>query len=331
VIGTPVGGLTAPVRPGVSGWLASDNTVDALRALLEPLAREPGRVRALGGSGGPRRVLDELTDPDMIRRGYAALLADRPLERRRARGATDRAPLVSVVVPYFELDAHVEDTLRSIDAQTYPRIETVVVNDGSLREADLVLERLAGRYPFRLVTQRNQGLGAARNFGVAHARGRFVLPLDADDMIEPDFIASCMEALLADPELAYVGTWSRYVDEQGKPVDGADPGYAPLGNWSSLVAERNVAGSASAVIRRWLFDEGFQYSRELTSYEDWLFYLQLRQAGHYGGLIPRTLLRYRIRASSMLRATGAVRWDRLRGEVAAHLAEGAIEWTSKNA
>jgi glycogen(starch) synthase len=331
VIGTPVGGLTALVRPGVSGWLASDNTVDALRALLEPLAREPGRVRALGGSGGPRRVLDELTDPDMIRRGYAALLADRPLERRRARGATDRAPLVSVVVPYFELDAHVEDTLRSIDAQTYPRIETVVVNDGSLREADLVLERLAGRYPFRLVTQRNQGLGAARNFGVAHARGRFVLPLDADDMIEPDFIASCMEALLADPELAYVGTWSRYVDEQGKPVDGADPGYAPLGNWSSLVAERNVAGSASAVIRRWLFDEGFQYSRELTSYEDWLFYLQLRQAGHYGGLIPRTLLRYRIRASSMLRATGAVRWDRLRGEVAAHLAEGAIEWTSKNA
>lgn len=328
VIGTPVGGLTAMVRPGFNGWLTEANTVEALRATIDPLAREPQRVRELSGSGGPLRVLDELTNPDLIRSGYRGLLAThRPVAQPRRR---QRAPLVSVVVPYFELDEFVEDTLRSIAAQTYPRIETVVVNDGSLREQDQVLERLAEQYPFRLLTQRNQGLGAARNFGVTHARGRFVLPLDADDVMEPDFVESCVNALLADPELAYVGTWSRYVREDGAPIDGADPGYTPLGNWSSLVTEQNVAGSASAVIRRWLFDDGFSYSRDLTSYEDWLFYLQLANAGHFGTVIPRTLLHYRIRASSMLRATGTVQWDRLRGEVAAHLAEGAIQWTSKN-
>ena len=92
-----------------------------------------------------------------------------------------------------------------------------------------------------------------------------------------------------------------------------------------------MGGSASAVIRRWLFDDGLQYSHELTSYEDWLFYLQLRQSGHRGDIIPRALLHYRIRASSMLRATGVVKWERLRGEVSARLAEGAIEWTSANA
>jgi glycogen(starch) synthase len=330
VIATPVGGLTALVRPGISGWLAEDNTVDALRAVLDPLARDPEQVRALGRSGGPKQVLAELTDPAMIRDRYLELVRSYRVPRPAGRPG-GRPPLVSVVVPYYELDAYVEDTLRSIDAQTYPRIETLVVNDGSIRAQDAVLEELGERYRFRLVTQRNQGLGAARNFGVVHARGQFVLPLDADDVIEPDFVERCVAALVADPDLAYVGTWSRYVNEGGAPIDGADPGYPPLGNWSSLTDDQNVAGSASAVIRRWLFDDGFAYSADLTSYEDWLFFRQLREAGHLGDIIPRALLHYRIRTSSMLRATGTVRWERLRGEVAAHLAEGAIEWTSKNA
>jgi glycogen synthase len=329
VIATPVGGLTALVRPGVSGWLTPDNTTEGLRATIEPLARDPERVRDLGDGGGPRSVLEELADPVLIRRKYEELLrahAPKPLPRRPVR-----PPLVSIVVPYFELDAYIEDTLRSIAAQTYPNLEVLVVNDGSLRERDRVLEALSERYRFRLLTQHNQGLGAARNFGVAHARGRFVLPLDADDTLEPDFVERCVDALLADPDLAYVGTWSRFVDEDGAAREDGDPGYAPLGNWSALIAEQNVGGSASAVIRRWLFDDGLRYSHELTSYEDWLFYLQLRQAGHLGDIIPRVLLHYRIRASSMLRATGVVNWERLRGEVSARLAEGAIEWTSPNA
>jgi glycogen synthase len=328
VIATPVGGLAALVRPGVSGWLARDNTAAALRDVLDPLARDPEQVRALGRSGGPRQVLDELTDPSMIRNRYLELLRSPP---RSSVGASRSLPLVTIVVPYFELHEFVEETLRSIAAQSYPRIETVVVNDGSMRTQDAILERLADEYPFRLVTQRNQGLGAARNLGVLHARGRYVLPLDADDTIAPEFVDACVEALQDDDHLAYVGTWSRFVDERGDPLPDMTPGYTPLGNWSSLVFDQNVAGSASALIRRWLFDDGLAYSRELTSYEDWLFYLQLRQAGHYGDIIPRPLLNYRIRSSSMLRATGSVRWDRLRGEVAAHLAEGAMEWTSENA
>ncbi|MEO8690324.1 MAG: glycosyltransferase [Solirubrobacteraceae bacterium] len=331
VIATPVGGLTAFVQPGVSGWLAEDTTVDALRAVLEPLVREPERVRELAAAGGPQRVLTELAEPQMVKERYGAMIRAVSPPRPRVRAAAAGPPLVSVVVPYFALDAYVEDTLRSISAQTYSNLETLVVNDGSLREQDRMLEEMSERYPIRLLTQRNRGLGAARNFGIVHARGRFILPLDADDVIDPDFVECCVEALLRDPELAYVGTWSRYIDEEGEPVEGANPGYTPLGNWSSLTEEQNVAGSASAVIRRWLFDVGFAYSHDLTSYEDWLFYLQLRRAGHQGAIIPRALLQYRIRTSSMLRSTGILRWERLQGEVAALLAEGDMQWTSTNA
>jgi glycogen(starch) synthase len=272
-------------------------------------------------------VLDELTDPAMIRERYLALCGD-PGARATRRPRRRSTPLVSVVVPYYRMDAYVEDTLRSIAAQTYPHVETVVVNDGSLRAEDGVLEDVVDRYGARLITQRNRGLGAARNFGVANAHGSYVLPLDSDDLIDPDFVERCLAALEADRDLAYVGTWSRYVDEQLRPIEGADPGYTPLGNWSGLAEEQNAAGSASALIRRSLFDAGFRYSPDLVSYEDWLFYLRLARAGHYGTIIPRALLQYRIRGQSMLRATGAVRWERLRNEVATLLIESTTQWTA---
>jgi glycosyltransferase involved in cell wall biosynthesis len=229
------------------------------------------------------------------------------------------------------MSAYVQDTVRSVAEQTYPNVETVVVNDGSMADEDRVLETLPEHYGARVVMQRNHGLGAARNFGVRNAHGRFILPLDADDLIAPDFVERCVAALEADAGLAYVGTWSRYVDEHLEPIDGADPGYTPLGNWSALTDVQNVAGSASALVRRHLFDQGFAYSHDLTSYEDWLFYRRLREAGHFGAIIPRPLLTYRIRRSSMLRATGSVRWERLQGEVAALLAEGGMQWTSRSA
>ena len=325
LIATPVGGLVAFVRPGVTGWLARGTEVGALIDVLSPLVADPRPVRALADAPELGAVLDELTDPAMIRGRYAELLDEpAPPPRRRSRS---RPPLVSVVVPYFQLDAYVGETLASIGEQTHPRVETIVVNDGSLREQDALLTDL----PVRVVTQRNRGLGAARNLGIAAARGRYILPLDADDTIDPQFIERCLQALDADPGLAYVGTWSRYVAEDGTPLPTGNPGYTPLGNWSRLAERVNVAGSASALIRRYFFDAGFAYSTDLTSYEDWHFYLRLRRAGHFGGIIPEPLLRYRIRGTSMLRSEGTDHQERLAGEVAAHLAEESMRWTSLSA
>ena len=81
-----------------------------------------------------------------------------------------------------------------------------------------------------VVTQMNQGLGAARNFGVLQSRGRYVFPLDCDNIAEPEFVARCVEILERRPEVAYVTSWSRYIDEDGTPRPGPDLGYQPLGN-----------------------------------------------------------------------------------------------------
>jgi hypothetical protein len=95
-----------------------------------------------------------------------------------------------------------------------------------------------------------------------------------------------------------------------------------------LVDQDNVAGDAAAVIPRRIFDLGFRYSEELTSFEDWHLYRELRQAGRFGAVIPERLIHYRLRADSMQTQFAQPRRARLRGEVQALLRENEVQWKS---
>jgi glycogen synthase len=324
VLATPVGGLSEIVQPGRSGWTTRDRSAEALRAAIAEIAARPAEVRGMIESGAPRAVFEELTDSSALIEGYRAL-AGVPASRPRPRPGV---PLVSIVIPYFRLDRYLRETVASAAAQTHPSTEIVIVNDGSLRPEDQVAYDLAEEFGARVVTQVNSGLGAARNFGIAQSRGRYVLPLDADDTIAPQFVERCVRALERDDGLAYVTSWVEYMDPSGRSASDDDGGYVPFGNWTELMELNNVGGTCVAVIRRSLFESGFAYSTDLTSYEDWLLYLDLRHAGHHGAVIPERLIRYRVREESMMRTVGAPRLARLFGELRAHRRELEISWTA---
>ena len=329
VLATPVGGLTELVAPGRSGWLARDASPAGIQEAIERLAEDPEQIAELIRERRPRALVDELTDPEALRAGYAQLAA--AARRVPAPPRASRPPLVSIVVPYFRLEELVEETLASALAQTYPEIEVILVNDGSLRDVDAHVYDLADRLGVRVVTQPNAGLGPARNFGVAAARGRYVLPLDADDLLAPEFVACCVEALERDPELAYVTTYVQYVEPDGTPVGDELGGYVPYGNWTRLMERNNAAGTCTAVFRRRLFAQGFRYSLDLTSYEDWFLYRELAAGGHHGAVIPERLFKYRIRPQSMMREIGAPLLERLVGELRAHAREAEVRWTAPEA
>lgn len=322
LLATPTGGLNQMVQPGRSGWLTRDTSAEAIRDTLEEVLDDRRAVNELMEAGGPRAVFEEITSPERTVQAYVDLARRGP--RRRPRRAR-RDPLVSVIVPYFKLDELVEETLRSVHAQTYREIEIVIANDGSLRAEDAFLYDLPG---VRVVTQVNAGLGAARNLGIRASRGTYILPLDADDLIAPTLIERCVDVLEREPDLAYVTPWVEYMEPDGTPI--ADPmvGYMPYGNWTPLMDEVNAAGTCVSLMRRRLFDQGFWYSHEMTSYEDWLHYRQLHHAGHHGAAIPERLFRYRVRPDSMMRTTGAPRTKRLLGEMDAHMQERAMTWTA---
>jgi glycogen synthase len=324
VLASPVGGLLDLARPGVSGLLAREASAEALQAEIERLLEDRSPLASMIEAGGPRRVFDELTDPGRLVEGYRELASAR---RPRPARTRPEPPLVSIVVPYFKLERFVADTLASVAAQTHPAIETLLVVDGSLREEDGPVIEAAEAAGAQVITQVNSGLGPARNFGIAHSRGTYVLPLDADDVIAPELVERCVDVLEREPALDYVTTWVEYMGPDGTPLTDENGGWMPYGNWTRLNERNNVAGTCTALFRRSLFDAGFAYSSDLTSYEDWLLYLELQDAGRHGGVVPERLFRYRVREESMMRKIGARSIGRIAGEVHALRRERAMRWT----
>lgn len=108
-------------------------------------------------------------------------------------------PLISVVIPAFNVEAYVQNSLDSVLQQSRSFSEIIVINDGSTdRTLDII--RRYDNAPFvRILSTRNRGLGPARNLGARLATSRFLFFLDADDCIHPDLVCSFYDALTADP------------------------------------------------------------------------------------------------------------------------------------
>jgi len=111
-------------------------------------------------------------------------------------------------------------------------------------------------------------------------------------------------------------------------VAGLYPGHAR----GAPRAHRGAAlrSGCATLIRRSLFEQGFSYSKDLTSYEDWLLYLELHRAGHHGAVIPERLIQYRVRDESMMQTVGARRVGRIYDEIRAHLRESEISWSPRS-
>ena len=108
-------------------------------------------------------------------------------------------PKVSVVIPVYNTEAYVEQTLRSIMGQTLRDIELIVINDGSTDGSLSALELIAtGDRRIRLYTQPNKGLSETRNAGIDRARGEFIYFMDSDDLLEPDALERCYERCQSD-------------------------------------------------------------------------------------------------------------------------------------
>lgn len=330
ILATPVGGLVELVEDGVSGWLARGVGPEPVRrALLGLLERREGleRVRA---SGEVFERFRRLTDREAIRAGYERLLGDR---RPRASapprlGAPPAEPLVTGIVPYYRTPEYVEEAVGSLLAQTHGNLDVVVVNDGSFEESDDVLLRFADEPRVRVVTKPNGGEASARNCGARLARGEYVVMLDADNALEPQFVERALEVFASDPGLAYVSCWLRFVGPDGFPLD-QPSGYAPLGNGVVSDDVENWDGDALALLPRQLFvQHGYAYEESAGTHSDWDLYRRLRVHGRLGAVIPERLARYRVVPDSLLRAFADSRQVQAWEQAADRRRADAERWTA---
>lgn len=113
------------------------------------------------------------------------------LTSRECVSEHDSEPLVSVVIPSCNHAVYIGEALDSVFAQTYRRLELIVIDDGSIdKSPDIIRKKLRDcPFPFRFVVRDNQGAHATLNEAIRLAHGRFITPLNSDDLFEPSRIS----------------------------------------------------------------------------------------------------------------------------------------------
>jgi glycosyltransferase involved in cell wall biosynthesis len=181
-------------------------------------------------------------------------------------------PLVTAIIPCFNAAATLLRAIDSVRAQSYPNIEIIAVDDGS-RDGTLALLREQEALGVRVIAQANGGAAAARNAGIAAARGELLAFLDADDEWRPDKLARQVKILAAHPGMVLVGCWvevialdgsRRKVNASREPPVGAEAWRTMLHhsfyNPSALVARADMArriGGFIATLRAGHEDQDF--------------------------------------------------------------------------
>ncbi len=328
VLATPVGDLVEVVADGVSGWHAASTGSVALAAALRRLESDRGELARVRGSGAATERALRLTDPAPILDAYDELLGSRaypvPIKPRAAGG-----PLVTGIVPYYRADEYIREAVGSLLGQTYREVEVLVVNDGSFAPEDAVLAEFDSEPRVTVVTKLNGGEGTARTLGARIARGEYLVMLDSDNLLEPDFVARSLALLLAEPDLAYVTSWLRMIGPDNRDTD-AHPGFAPLGNSVLGGNAENWDGDTLAMLPRRVFTElGFEYHPEGSMHSDWELYRWLRSRGRFGAVIPERLARYRILPNSIMRGYSdeLQKWSWRESEERIDL--HAVRWTAE--
>ena len=120
-------------------------------------------------------------------------------------------PLVSVVIPVYNGQEYVAQAIQSVLAQTWPRVELIVVNDGSTDRSAEVIRQYQDR--LILLEQENRGVAAARNAGMQRATGELVALLDQDDWWQPEKLARQIPLMLANPKVGLVHTAVQHYDQ----------------------------------------------------------------------------------------------------------------------
>lgn len=204
--------------------------------------------------------------------------------------------LVSVVIPCYNLGVYLEEALDSVKAQTYSSTEIIIVDDGSTDEHTVnLLKKIEKDSPdVKVIFQKNTGPSGARNTGIKEARGDYILCLDSDDVLLPDYIEKVMPIFFQE-DLKKIGFVTTWVQEFGKrkniwETEKYNPGR--------LLVE-NIINTAS-IFRKEAWEKVGGYKTEMKGgYEDWEFWISVVESGYEWKVLPEIQFMYRIRDNSV--------------------------------
>ncbi len=209
--------------------------------------------------------------------------------------------LVSIIVPCYKQAHFLKDSLQSVLDQTYKHWECIIVNDGSPDNTAIVAARWCqADNRFKYVAKPNGGLSSARNAGIAISNGIYILPLDADDVLHPEYLQRVVPELQQHPDVAIVSCYTKFFNK--KPENSIFQ-LKPIGdNVTSLLFVNQLV--ATSLYRKTCWDQVGGYDESMTKgFEDWDFWINCTKQEWLYKIIPEYLFYYRKAKHSMLTST----------------------------
>lgn len=211
-------------------------------------------------------------------------------------------PLFSIIIPCYNDGKYLPDAIGSLRNFTSSLFEVIIVNDGSKDEATLAYLKQLEIDGYTIIHQQNKGLSGARNTGISKSKGKYIVPLDSDNKLRPEYLLRAKAILENDENIAVV---------YGRPQHfGANTETPLVGDFN---LQRLMLGNyidACAIYRKSVWEKVGGYDEQMRlGLEDWEFWLRLAFAGYKFHFINDVLFDYRVRPDSMARTDTTDRYN----------------------
>jgi len=206
--------------------------------------------------------------------------------------------LVSVITATFNMGKYVALAVQSVLDQTYPHVESIVVDDGSSDNTAEIMRRFETdpRVTF-IPLGRNQGQAAAKNAGLKAARGEILGFVDADNFWKPDKLEKQLPLFNRSPGIGVVYSDVAYIDGEGNPLPYINRRYHE-GRITDRLLLRNFVNFNSALVKRECLEKKGLFDEEISMGIDWDLWLRISSAYEFAFLNEKTYA-YRIWANQM--------------------------------
>ncbi|MBW4602818.1 MAG: glycosyltransferase family 2 protein [Calothrix sp. FI2-JRJ7] len=206
-------------------------------------------------------------------------------------------PTISVIIPTYNNQRTILETIESIQKQSFSDLEIVVINDGSTDDTLKILNSIPDER-VKVFTYENSGVSTARNRGISVARGKYIAFLDGDDLWTQNKLELQYSALEQHPEAGLAYSLTYMMSENGKQVHKCDPIYYEGNVYTKLLAGNFIIGiSSNILVRKAAIDSVGIFDTTLSHYEDWDWCLRLASKWSFVA-VPEYQVFYRLSSGS---------------------------------
>lgn len=206
-------------------------------------------------------------------------------------------PLISVIIPLYNSEKTIRETIESVLNQTFSDFELILINDGS-KDSTLDIVSSIQDSRLKVFSYSNAGISASRNRGISQASGEFIAFLDHDDLWTPDKLELQLKALQENPQAAVAYSWNNTIDESSQVLRRGGRVNVNTNTYAKFLVGNFLETASNPLIRKEALIQVGGFDESVLGPEDWDLFVRLAARYHFVE-VPQAQVLYRLTASAV--------------------------------